>query len=98
MWEFINCNLIDYCSLYDEGFARLGCVGCPLAGHKKMIKDFERWPAYRKAYIRAFEEIIAERKRRGKNCRWQTGEDVMNWWLYGNQGENDKQLEMEWEK
>lgn len=92
VWEFIGCNLIDYCKLYDEGYSRLGCVGCPLGGRKKQAKEFERWPEYKNAYIRAFGRMIEARKRDGLTTEgWETGEDVMEWWLRekpGKTGEN----------
>lgn len=91
VWEFIGCNMIEYCSLYDEGFSRLGCVACPLGGPKKMMKEFARWPAYRRAYIKCFERMIVERQRRGIPCWWRTGEDVMDWWLYGTK-EDEQQM------
>lgn len=59
VWEFLNeIAKVPHCSLYDEGFKRLGCIGCPLAGGKTMKEEFERWPAYKRAYIRAFEKMI----------------------------------------
>lgn len=58
VWEFLNSNNIPHCSLYDEGFTRLGCIGCPLAGAKNMQHDFERWPKYKENYIRAFQRMI----------------------------------------
>lgn len=58
VWEFLNSNNIPHCSLYDEGFTRLGCIGCPLSGAKNMKRDFERWPKYRENYIRAFQRMI----------------------------------------
>lgn len=58
VWEFLNSNHIPHCSLYDEGFTRLGCIGCPLAGAKNMERDFERWPKYKENYIRAFQRMI----------------------------------------
>lgn len=58
VWDFIHAYNIPYCSLYDEGFTRLGCIGCPLSGRKNMERDFERWPRYRELYIRAFEKMI----------------------------------------
>lgn len=58
VWGFLNENNIEHCSLYDEGFKRLGCIGCPLSGSKNMIRDFERWPQYKELYIRAFEKMI----------------------------------------
>lgn len=59
VWEFLNDVVkVPHCSLYDEGFKRLGCIGCPLSGSKNMIRDFERWPKYKELYIRAFEKMI----------------------------------------
>ena len=58
VWGFLNDNGIPHCSLYDEGFTRLGCIGCPLAGSDAMKRDFARWPKYRALYIRAFQHMI----------------------------------------
>ncbi len=80
VWEFIRGYGINYCSLYDEGFTRLGCIGCPMTGRKQMLKEFERWPKIKQGYIRAFDRMITERKRKEKPCQWETGEEVMEWW------------------
>lgn len=58
VWDFLNENNIPHCCLYDEGYTRLGCIGCPLAGTKQMLRDFERYPKYKEAYIRAFQRMI----------------------------------------
>lgn len=58
VWEFLNSNGIQHCSLYDEGFKRLGCIGCPLSGSKNMERDFARWPKYKELYIKAFQRMI----------------------------------------
>lgn len=58
VWDFLNDNEIEHCCLYDEGFARLGCIGCPLSGSKNMLRDFERWPKYKDNYIKAFQRMI----------------------------------------
>lgn len=31
VWHFIKGKNLPYCKLYDEGFKRLGCIGCPMA-------------------------------------------------------------------
>lgn len=80
VWEFIKKYNIKYCKLYDEGFKRLGCIGCPMAGDRRM-EEFERYPKFKEAYTRAFERMIRERKKAGKECKWETGEEVMAWWL-----------------
>lgn len=44
---------MPYVSLYDEGFSRVGCMICPLAGkHDKLLKK-ERWPGPHKAFEHA---------------------------------------------
>ena len=59
VWEFLNeVAKVPHCSLYDEGFTRLGCIGCPLQGREGMKRDFERWPRYKELYIRAFDKMI----------------------------------------
>ena len=60
VWEFLNdVAKVHHCCLYDEGFTRLGCIGCPLQGKDGMLRDFERWPKYKELYIKAFDRMIA---------------------------------------
>lgn len=58
VWEFLNGNGIEHCCLYDEGFTRLGCIGCPLSGAKIQARTLDRWPAYKKLYINAFQRMV----------------------------------------
>lgn len=59
VWEFIHEYNIPYCELYDKGYKRLGCIGCPMGTVESRKKDFERYPKYEKAYLKAFERMIA---------------------------------------
>ena len=81
VWEFINSRNLPYCKLYDEGFERLGCVGCPLASSKQMKEEFKKYPQYKKNYIKAFDRMLKEREKKGKETTWKNGEEVMKWWL-----------------
>ena len=82
VWNFIRKNNIPYCSLYGEGFHRLGCIGCPMAHRGNRDKQFVRWPKYKKAYLNAFEKMLSERERRNKRTdKWMTATDVFNWWM-----------------
>ena len=82
VWQFLNENNIQHCCLYDEGFTRLGCIGCPMGRRGKMEKEFERWPKYKTLYLKAFSRLLDTRKKAGLPCEnWQTSEDVMEWWL-----------------
>ena len=58
VWEYIHQQNLPYCELYDQGYTRIGCIGCPLAGAEKMKRDFARYPKYRDNYIRAFDRMI----------------------------------------
>lgn len=83
VWEYIKSRELKYCSLYDEGFKRLGCIGCPMGGQEQMKHEFERWPKYYKNYLRAFERMLQRRKELGKEEIWVNAEEVMYWWIYG---------------
>lgn len=80
VWEFIRSEKIKICELYQYGYDRVGCIGCPVAG-KKRYKDFRDFPKYKEAYIRTFERMIEERKKRGKENKLRTGEEVFLWWM-----------------
>lgn len=83
VWEFIREHKIPYCSLYDEGMTRLGCIGCPMARNGRE-KQFERWPKYKNAYIHAFGKMLKAREKAGLHqyeMFGKTGLDVFNWWM-----------------
>jgi len=89
VWEFIKSERIQYCGLYDEGFTRLGCIGCPM-NTERATRDFARWPKYYDLYLHAFQRMIDKRHESGKTytLNWSTPQDVMYWWL-----ELDKTIE-----
>lgn len=75
VWEFIKEYDVRYCKLYDEGYKRLGCIGCPMSTNQ--ASELEKYPKYKQMYIRAFEKMLLELK----DTQWQTGEDVYKWWI-----------------
>lgn len=85
VWEFIKAENIPYCGLYDEGFRRLGCIGCPMASRKEKEIEFARWEGYKSLYLEAFSEMLEARKRKGifdENGKMGTSPmDVFRWWL-----------------
>ena len=81
VWDFLdNIVKVPHCSLYDEGFKRIGCIGCPMAGGAKQRQEFARFPKFRALYVRAFDRMIANRKEK-RPGDWRNGEEVMRWWL-----------------
>lgn len=85
VWDYIESEKIPVNPLYECGFSRVGCVGCPMAGTQGRQKEFGRYPKYQDAYIRAFDKMLEERKRRGKmQGTWRdgtTGRDIFHWWM-----------------
>lgn len=81
VWSFIRERGLAYCSLYDEGYKRLGCVMCPMHHPAGQRADAERWPGFYKAYMRAFGKMIERCAADGKPRTWQAAQDVMDWWL-----------------
>ena len=79
VWEFLKEYNIPYCSLYDEGFKRLGCIGCPMANKAMREYEFERWPKYKNLYMIAFQKMIENSGGGGRH--YQTAEEVMKGYL-----------------
>lgn len=83
--DFCSENKVRLCPLYANGWRRVGCVGCPIAGTSMRYNEFAQYPTYKKAYIAAFDRMIEERNRRGKmegEMRFgYTGNDVFHWWM-----------------
>lgn len=80
MWEFIHEYNVPYCKLYDEGYKRLGCIGCPMA-HKSQIEELEKNPKYKQAYLRAFKRMLKNCKARGLTPSWKDEYEVYKWWI-----------------
>lgn len=87
VWSFLgdSTKRTPVNPLYGEGWCRVGCVGCPMAGKKGREAEFARWRKYKHLYIMAFDKMLEVRKRRGKlDSEWRmghTGTDVFNWWM-----------------
>lgn len=78
VWEYIKERKLPYCSLYDEGFKRLGCIMCPMGNKKGMLRDAKRWPKFYQAYLHAFQKTLDL----GKFKTAKTPEEIMHWWIY----------------
>lgn len=82
VWDFLTSDDAPPCNpLYCEGWKRVGCVGCPMAGQAGREFQFARFPKYKDLYLLAFRNLLAERAKRGKYINWETPMDVFNWWM-----------------
>lgn len=93
VWEFIRAYNIPYCKLYDDGYKRLGCIGCPMNPESARV-ELDRYPKYKQNYLKAFARMLEERKKKGLkiNAEWSTPEKVMEWWLGKSAGYDEDQL------
>ena len=80
VWDYASAEKICRNPLYECGWKRVGCIGCPMAGKHRKV-EFARYPKIKAAYVRAFDRMLAERRKRELPCAWQTGVDVMHWWM-----------------
>lgn len=90
VWEFLHHYGCKSNPLYECGFKRIGCVGCPMAGGTGMKRGFARWPKYKQLYIHAFDRMLQRRKERDLPTEWKSGEEVMKWWT----GDDLNQIEL----
>ena len=77
VWDYIRTLNLPYCELYDQGFKRIGCIGCPMTSKKERQKQFARWPNHKKAYLYAIKKGLAKKpsKHFGNNA-----ELYFEWW------------------
>jgi len=87
IWDYIKSNNIAYCYLYDEGFKRLCCIGCPM--NTKVMEEFQRWPNYKNKYITAIQKGIDNHPHLVVKGR-ETGEKMFRWWIDCAEGKNKK--------
>ena len=87
IWQFIRENEMKYCSLYDEGFKRLGCIGCALGGNNR-IAEFKRWPKYEamwkrggKAWWEKYHDKLKLDGTRYFAAKFPTFELYWSWWM-----------------
>ena len=75
VWEFIHEYGVKYCELYDQGYKRLGCIGCPMSG--KQAEELELYPKYKAAYLRAFKKTLENMDAK----TWKDENDLYKWWV-----------------
>lgn len=106
VWRYTKENNIPYCSLYDEGWTRLGCIGCPMAGNKRK-QEFQRWPKYESAWKRAFQKFWDKWHnvpKKDKQPRWfdrndqaikiNSWQDLWSWWMEEMPKQDDDECQM----
>ena len=91
VWDFIRSERLTFNPLYERGFFRVGCLGCPMAG-KRRWNEFRLYPTYERAYLRAFEKMLDVIHRDGIPTKWRNSMDVFTWWMEDSQTEGQMSL------
>jgi phosphoadenosine phosphosulfate reductase len=88
VWAFIWARGLPYCSLYDEGFRRIGCVVCPLGSdHARSMK---RWPKLWQAAERAAARYYSTHPKAA--LLWPNARAMWLWWTnHGEPAEDEEQ-------
>lgn len=97
VWNYIHQEGLEYCSLYDEGFKRLGCIGCPMGNAEQRRMQFQRWPKYEEKYRKAFAICAEARANKDQQWKdkhpqkvdWSTGEKLFDWWMNEDRSKED---------
>lgn len=91
VWSFLRHYGCKSNPLYECGFCRIGCIGCPMASKHRYF-EFERYPKYKENYIKAFDRMLNTLRAKGLNNKmcWQSGEEVFKWWM----GENVNRMSL----
>jgi len=77
VWTFIRKNIGYWCELYDQGYSRIGCIGCPMQNAKQRINDFKMFPRFKYPIVKSIQKNIDK----GKYGNFENAEDVFNWWI-----------------
>lgn len=57
VWTLLNTMGVKHCSLYDEGYRRIGCIMCPMSQRKQKVMEILRYPHVKRNWIRAIKTI-----------------------------------------
>jgi len=96
VWDFIREKKLKYCSLYDQGWKRIGCLFCPMANKAHRLAELKLYPKFAQAFILAFGKRLEHGREKNLNIakRFKTGEELFTWWINERPSENIDQTVM----
>lgn len=81
VWKFLNeIEKVPHCSLYDEGYRRIGCIICPMSNYKQKMRDCKRFPHVKHKWIQTIQKLIDAGY---INHNFQDAEFGFKWWISG---------------
>lgn len=92
VWEFIETYNCPYNPLYDMGYKRVGCIGCPMSSNKRAELDAN--PKYKAMWMRMCQSLV-----KTPGSRYKTAIELYDWWTEKTKKIeiDENQIEFEWE-
>lgn len=83
VWAFLSGKKVN--PLYQMGFDRVGCIGCPLSGRNR-YHEFRLFPKYEQMWRRAMARYLEYRIAQGKQNTdmWVNIDTYWAWWMNEN--------------
>lgn len=76
VWEYIKSLGLQYPILYDQGWKRIGCIGCPMVSSRERQRQFKLYPNHKKAYIESIRRALIKKP----SNSFSSAEDYFAWW------------------
>lgn len=84
VWEFIKTYNVPYNPLYDMGYKRVGCVGCPMSTKKR--EELDNNPKFKAMWLRMCRWLYENYSFK----RFESPEDMYDWWTKKNKNSQDE--------
>jgi len=85
VWDHIDHYNLRFPIAYEEGMNRIGCIGCPLATPITRRKELEKYPRFKKMYLKAIRIAMSEKKQNGESyalsVHFKDEYEALDWWL-----------------
>ena len=97
IWEFSKVENIKQNPLYIQcggNKKRLGCILCPMARLEERLNELKEYPKIAECYVKAFDKML-DNMPENKGVTWKNGQEVMDWWLFGNKETDENQITFE---
>lgn len=83
VWQFLREKGLPYCSLYDEGWKRIGCLLCPIARKSERMRERLLYPGVERAIVRSIDRVLQRGGMKSVAPYNPTAQEVFDWWISG---------------
>ena len=81
VWEFLNVQNIPHCSLYDNGYTRIGCLCCPMSSRNKKIKEIRDFPHVQRNWESTIQWLMQNKWTKTQQLK--SKDLAFKWWISG---------------